>query len=97
MEFDDLKNSLKQEDPPNGICVYLQALWFDGKGNWQKAHSLVDDLNGTDAAAVHAYLHRKEGDIFNAGYWYSRARRPKSTVSLKEEWEELVREFLEKT
>jgi hypothetical protein len=94
MEFNDFKESLIQEHPPKGVSVYLQALWFDGKGNWQKAHSLIDELSGTDAAAVHAYLHRKEGDLFNAGYWYNRAQKSKSTVPLADEWEELVREFL---
>lgn len=74
--------------------VYLKALWYDAKGNWKTAHSLVDELEDKDACWVHAYLHRKEGDISNAGYWYARAGKKRPAISLDEEWEQLVRVFL---
>lgn len=74
--------------------VYLKALWYDAKGNWKTAHSLVDELEDKDACWVHTYLHRKEGDISNAGYWYARAGKKRPAISLDEEWEQLVRVFL---
>ncbi len=68
----------------------LKALWYDGKGDWQKAHNQVDHLSSQSGARVHAYLHRKEGDIWNADYWYRRAGEVRPTQSLEEEWAELV-------
>lgn len=72
----------------------LTALWYDGKGDWKKAHDQVDHLSGKTAAHVHAYLHRKEGDIWNADYWYAKAGEKRPNQSLEEEWEDLVRRFL---
>ena len=72
----------------------LKALWYDGKGDWKKAHDQVDHLSGKSAARVHAYLHRKEGDLWNADYWYSKAGEKRPTLSLEEEWKELVERFL---
>jgi hypothetical protein len=73
----------------------LRALWYDGKGDWKKAHDQVDHLSGKNAARVHAYLHRKEGDLWNADYWYSKAGETRPNLSLEEEWEELVNRYLE--
>jgi len=73
--------------------VYLKALYYDADGDWSKAHDLVDGLAGESAAHIHAYLHRKEGDQWNAGYWYRRAGRPVFTGSLQEEWEALWQEY----
>ena len=84
------KNSLAKDFPPEGLSVYLQALWYDAKGDWQTAHDLVDQLDGQTAAHVHAYLHRKEGDRWNAQYWYNRAKQPMPNQSLDAEWEELL-------
>ena len=72
----------------------LLALWHDGRGNWAEAHHQVDQLPGKAAARVHAYLHRKEGDIWNADYWYWKAGEKRTNQSLEQEWEELVRRFL---
>lgn len=72
----------------------LHALWLDGKGLWEKAHDKVDQLPGKSAARVHAYLHRKEGDLWNADYWYRRAGETRPDTSLDQEWEELVRRYL---
>ncbi len=69
--------------------VYQKALEEEQAGNWNLAHELVQDLPDSKAAWVHAYLHRKEGDDFNAGYWYRRAQRDFPKVSLHREWEEL--------
>ena len=72
----------------------LKSLWYDGKGNWQQAHAQVDQLNDQASAWVHAYLHRKEGDTWNADYWYRKAGKTRPNISLDEEWEQLVLEFL---
>jgi hypothetical protein len=74
----------------------LLALWWDGRGNWEKAHEVAQEVDGADGAWVHAYLHRKEGDAGNAAYWYRRAGRPVARGELKEEWERMVEELLER-
>lgn len=71
----------------------LKALWYDGNGDWEKAHDQVDSLSGKEAARIHAYLHRKEGDLWNADYWYGRAGEARPGVSLDEEWEMLMERF----
>ncbi len=78
------------------LSLELQSLWHDAKGDWEKAHTLVQDLESKESAWVHAYLHRKEGDISNAGYWYRRAGKPVFTGTLLQEWEEIVTALLEK-
>lgn len=90
----DFTASLEGHQPPSGCSVYLQALWYDKKGNWQQAHQLVDSLPGRDAAAVHAYLHRVEGDQGNAAYWYRQAGLPFPEYSLEEEWALLTARFI---
>ena len=70
------------------------SLWHDAKGNWNKAHELIQDLETKEAARIHAYLHRKEGDRSNASYWYHRANATMPAYSLEQEWGELVKEFL---
>ena len=90
------KQSLKKDRPPKAVSGALEALWWDGKDNWDKAHKIAQDIPDHEGAWVHAYLHRKEGDEGNAGYWYSRAGKPKSTFPLEKEWEELVQAFLGK-
>jgi len=80
--------------PPAALDGALRALWLDARGDWEGAHTLAQEAGGRDGAWVHAYLHRKEGDEGNAGYWYSRAGRPHCTASLAEEWEQIARELL---
>jgi hypothetical protein len=94
MTLDQFKESLKKSFPPEGSSVFLRSLWHDGKGDWDQAHGLVDSLSGADAAHVHAYLHRKEGDFSNADYWYHKAGQNRPTYSLEKEWEFLVSDFL---
>jgi hypothetical protein len=72
----------------------LLALWWDGRGNWEKAHEVAQDVDGADGAWVHAYLHRKEGDEGNAIYWYRRAGRRVATGDSRLEWDGIVREML---
>ena len=90
----EFKTSLNADQPMGGLSVQLKSLWFDGKGDWNQAHAQVDHLNDQQSAWVHAYLHRKEGDIGNADYWYRKARQRRPNVSLEEEWEQLVIQFL---
>ncbi|HUZ96603.1 MAG TPA: hypothetical protein VMU57_17010 [Edaphobacter sp.] len=72
----------------------LLALWWDARGDWQKAHEIAQEVPGADGAWAHAYLHRKEGDTGNAAYWYRRAGRPVAGGDLPGEWEQIVREML---
>ena len=96
MTFDEFQASLtSRNQAPAGLSAPLRALWLDGKGDWAAAHGTVDDLETKTAARVHAYIHRKEGDLDNARYWYGRAGAPPYTGSLDEEWSELVRALLE--
>jgi hypothetical protein len=86
--------SLEAADPPNNLSAPLTALWWDAKGDWPRAHNLVDELETTEAMAVHAYLHRREGSLSNADYWYQRAGRLYYRPALEEEWQALVEGLL---
>ena len=88
------KQSLTHAAPPPGLPPALEALWWDAKGDWAKAHHCVDHEESKDAARVHAYLHRKEGDAGNAAYWYRRARRPVCRSGLAEEWTAIAEALL---
>lgn len=81
---------MTRDEPPDGLPAPLAALWWDAKGEWARAHSLVDELETGEAMAVHAYLHRKEGSAGNAEYWYERAGRKFYREALEAEWEALV-------
>jgi hypothetical protein len=85
--------SLKQ---PPALSPLLVALWHDAKDDWQKAHELAQDIETSDGACVHAYLHRKEGDTSNASYWYRQAGKKFPQQTLQQEWEEIVTELLSK-
>jgi hypothetical protein len=93
MDFSQFQGSLRQTAPPD-VSSALQALWYDGKGDWKAAHDRLQDQDDRDSAWVHAYLHRKEGDISNAGYWYRRAGQPAAQGPLDEEWTSLVNALL---
>ena len=82
--------SLKLIMPPPGLTPPLEALWWDAKDDWRRAHGLVDALETPEAMAVHAYLHRKEGEQWNADYWYRRAGEQYRRTTLEEEWNALV-------
>lgn len=96
MDQQSFRESLRHAEPPAGISPVLGALWYDAKGNWNKAHDLINDLTDRDAAHIHAYLHRKEGDAGNARYWYSRAGQSPCKSSLSDEWEALVKLYTAK-
>ncbi|MEJ8844543.1 hypothetical protein WG954_19275 [Lacibacter sp. H375] len=94
MQFESFVQSISTSAPPPNSSVYLQSMWYDAKGDWHKAHSLVDHMHDPTACWVHAYLHRKEGDIANADYWYHRADKIRPAVSLQEEWKTIVKALL---
>lgn len=95
MDIKSFKNSITNNHPPKTISKLMQGLWYDGKGDWSKAHDIIDGLDTKGAEWAHAYLHRKEGDQWNADYWYRRAGRTRPNISLDEEWEEIVKWALE--
>jgi hypothetical protein len=95
MTLQEFKQSTNEEHPPHGLSTLLKALWYDAKGNWESAHNLAQDVHTTDGSWIHAYLHRKEGDIGNASYWYHRAKQPVSNKSLADEWEEITTALLD--
>lgn len=95
MTIADFETSLRHDAPPHGWAAPLRALWWDAKGSWDEAHAIVaPDEDGAAAAWVHAYLHRKEGDAANAGYWYGQARRPVPRQPLNEERDAIVAALL---
>ena len=90
MNLHDFKETLLGNSPPDGVSDHLKALWFDAKDDWENAHVLIQDVSDKNAAWIHAYLHRKEGDISNADYWYSRAGKRRPDISLEKEWEQIA-------
>jgi hypothetical protein len=86
MEIDEFRKSLDASAPPAGLGQALEGLWWDAKGDWDRAHACAQGQDDARGAWVHAYLHRKEGDEGNAGYWYRRAGRPHASSTLDEEW-----------
>jgi len=95
MTSDNFKSSLAKKAPPAGLSPALRALWWARNDNWDKAHQIVMDEPGRDCAWVHAYLHRVEGDLDNAGNWYRQAQRKPVTHELASEWNEIVAALLE--
>ena len=94
MNSKEFASLLAQAEPPTGLSVPLAALWWDAKGDWIRSHALVDELETVDGMAVHAYLHRKEGQASNAEYWYQRAGRKFHRPTLEAEWQALVEALL---
>jgi hypothetical protein len=94
MTIEEFKSSLEHKQPPDGLDHLLLALWYDARGDWDKSHSIVQDIETRDAALIHAYLHRKEGDLWNADYWYTRAGTNRIEQTLEREWNSLVTKFL---
>ena len=94
MQFETFQQTLKEDAPPGDVTVQLTAMWYDARGNWNKAHSMVDNLNDSTSCWVHAYLHRKEGDTGNADYWYRKAGKKRAEITLQEEWEIIVQALL---
>ena len=94
MTVNEFRATLEAGAPPAGLSSLLLALWHDARGDRKRAHELAQDVDDCDGAWIHAYLHRKEGDTGNAGYWYRRAGRPAATDALEAEWERIVGSLL---
>jgi hypothetical protein len=94
MDLTQFRATVARSVPPEGISLALQTLWWDAKGDWDRAHQCAQQDEAKTGSIVHAYLHRKEGDARNAGGWYSRAGREPATVSLEQEWQSLADEML---
>ncbi len=91
MTFEEFQ---KSGNEPAGLAPALRALWHDAKGDWEEAHRIAQEDNSRESAWVHAYLHRKEGDLSNARYWYARAGKAAYAGSLEDEWRETVSDLL---
>lgn len=94
MDLAAFRASLAADAPPDSLPQALAGLWWDAKGDWDRAHECAQAQDDATGAAVHAYLHRKEGDLGNAVYWYRRAGRPVAHGALVGEWEALTAELL---
>ena len=93
MTLDEFRQSLSALKPPR-LSLALTGLWWDAKGDWARAHESAQQDEGPDGSWVHAYLHRKEGDIGNAEYWYRRAGKPATREPLDKEWLHIVTALL---
>jgi hypothetical protein len=94
MTLDQFKKSLTDPSPPSSLSTLLKSLWYDGKEDWEQAHTIAQDIHTKEGSWVHAYLHRKEGDEGNAMYWYNRAEKKMPGTSLPDEWEVIVSSLL---
>ena len=94
MTLNEYLESIQNEQPSSELSETLTALWWDKKGDWDRAHAITQEIPTTQGSAVHAYLHREEGVLWNADYWYSRADRIRPDTSLEDEWQLLVEEML---
>ena len=94
MTFDQFLECVGGNRPPAGLPETLASLWWDKKGDWNTAHSIAQDIPTAQGSAVHAYLHRAEGVLWNADYWYARAGRKRPEIPLAAEWRQLVEEML---
>ncbi|MGX1929135.1 hypothetical protein [Flagellimonas sp. 2504JD4-2] len=95
-DFNAFKETLSLQQPPVSWTLELQSLWWDAKGNWNASHDIAQDIHNTMGNWIHAYLHRKEGDEWNAGYWYRQAGRPFPNLTLEEELRQMVEYVINK-
>ena len=94
MTLAEFRASLTNAKPPS-LPPLLVALWHDATGDWDAAHRVAQEIEDEAGAWVHAYLHRKEGDLGNAQYWYRRAQQPTAIDSLEQEWARIAAALLE--
>lgn len=93
MTLAEFVGTLVEPSPPS-VSDALRALWYDARGDWEAAHGIAQEIHDRSGSWVHAYLHRKEGDEGNAGYWYRRAGKPPASGPLDAEWNTLVTTLL---
>jgi hypothetical protein len=94
MNINDFRDTLSTDAPPDELSHALRALWYDASGDWDAAHGEAQEQDDLAGAWVHAYLHRKEGDLANAGYWYRRAGQPVAHGALEDEWAAIAETLL---
>ena len=94
MTLEQFRATLAHDSAPTHLPAALAAMWEDGRGNWDAAHAIAQNIENETGSWIHAYLHRKEGDLGNAGYWYRRAGKPVATDSLQDEWARIVNALL---
>jgi hypothetical protein len=92
--LEEFKDTAADTQPPRDLSPALLALWHDARGDWKAAHETAQEIDDETGAWIHAYLHRKEGDLGNAGYWYRRAGKPPCRTALDAEWEEITTALL---
>jgi len=95
MTLDEFRSTLSQRHAPESFSPALRAMWEEARGNWSEAHVIAQDIDDKTGSWIHAYLHRKEGELGNAGYWYRRAEQPVAHDGLDAEWERIVSALLD--
>ncbi|WP_158979394.1 hypothetical protein [Cellulophaga sp. L1A9] len=94
INYTEFKYALEQNTPEINWPEGLKALWYVAKDDWQNSHAIAQDLHTPLGSWIHGYLHRKEGDAFNAGYWYKQAGKTYPTINLEDELQEIVESIL---
>src|SRR5215207_871487 len=94
MTVEEFRATLARAQAPDALTPALKAMWEDAKGNWNEAHSIAQGIEDETGSLIHAYLHRKEGDLANAGYWYRRSSQPVAHDTLEAEWARIVSRLL---
>ncbi len=94
MDYSDFQKELLSIRPPKNWTEALKAMWYDAKNDWEASHDIAQEIPNTLGSWIHAYLHRKEGDDWNAGYWYRQAGKHFPKISLNEEHQEIVKFLL---
>jgi len=94
MDFEDFEKSLKSGSPPADLNEQLRVLWYFAKKDWNRAHQIAQDIHSREGSLLHAFLHRDEGDQWNADYWYRQAGQDPFKGSIEEEWQSLLKKFL---
>ena len=94
MTLAEFKRTIEGADAPPGLSPALLSLWHDARGDWNGAHETAQAIEDATGAWIHAYLHRKEGDLSNADYWYRRAGKTAARDGLDAEWERIVTALL---
>jgi hypothetical protein len=94
MQFDEFINSTKEDASPQSLSEPLQAMWYARKGDWETAHNIAQSISSELGSWIHAYLHRVEGDLSNADYWYKRAGKPQFQGSTEAEADDIINSIL---
>ena len=93
--IDVFVHSLEREGPPAFATPMLCAIWHGLRGDWDAAHELAQAQDDAEGAWVHAWLHRIEGDLGNADYWYQRARRKSRRDDTRDEGLDIARALIQ--